>query len=141
MVESNFFGKGNTTTYDRAIYHEVPWAPQDDYHNYTVHMTPTYIEWIFDGVLYRNLTVDDPKTIDGRNFPQTPMKIFLGSWAPGDTSKEGNGTVEWAQGATDFKQGPFTMYVAHVSVTDGTTGASYTYGDMSGDWQSIKVQQ
>jgi beta-glucanase (GH16 family) len=140
MVESNFFGKGNTTTYDRAIYHEVDFAPQDDFHNYTTVMSPDYIEWIIDGNVVRHLDYNDPKTIGGINFPQTPMKIYLGSWAAGDP-KNAPGIVEWAQATTDFKKGPFTMFVSHVNIQDGATGASYTYTDTSGAWQSIKVEK
>jgi Glycosyl hydrolases family 16 len=140
MVESNFFGKGNTTTYDRAIYHTLPFVPQDGYHNYTVVMDPNWIAWIADDLVLRNLSRDDPLTIGGTNFPQTPMKLHIGAWAPGDPTHN-QYTIEWAQGETDYTKGPYTMYVGNVYIQDGHTGASYTYGDFSGDWQSIKVEK
>lgn len=43
----------------------------------------------------------------------------------------------WAGGQTDYSQGPFTMYLKSMTVTDYSTGSSYSYSDMSGSWQSI----
>lgn len=43
----------------------------------------------------------------------------------------------WAGGETDYSQGPFTMYLKSLTVTDYSTGSSYSYSDMSGSWQSI----
>jgi len=137
MVESNYFGKGNTTTYDRAIYHEVDFAPQDDYHNYTVTMAADQINWIVDGKVLRTLMYND--AVDGKNFPQTPMKVYLGSWAAGDAKANPPGVVQWAQGATNFGKGPFKMYVKDVHIRDGMNASSYTYSDRSGSWQSIKA--
>jgi hypothetical protein len=45
--------------------------------------------------------------------------------------------TDWAGGATDFSQGPFKMYLKSMTVTDYSTGSSYSYGDMSGTWESI----
>jgi beta-glucanase (GH16 family) len=115
----------------------VDFAPQDDYHNYTVNMSSASIEWFIDGNLVRTLNYAD--ALDGQNFPQTPMRISVGSWAAGDTKLNSPGTVEWAQGATNYQQGPFHMSVKQVSIQDATTGSSYTYGDRSGSYQSIKV--
>lgn len=45
--------------------------------------------------------------------------------------------VGWAGGQTDYNQGPFTMYLKSMTVTDYSTGNSYSYSDKSGSWQSI----
>ena len=137
MVESNYFGKGNTTEFNRAIYHPVPFAPQDDFHNYTVTMSSDKIEWYIDGGLIRTLNYGDAD--GGHTFPQTPMKVSVGSWAAGDVQHNSPGTVQWAQGATNFDDGPFNMYIRNIYIQDATNGSSYTYSDASGDWQSIKV--
>lgn len=139
MVESNYFGKGNTTSFTRAIYHNLQFAPQDDYHNYTVHWSKDQIEWIIDGQNVRTLPYAQADG-GGEFYPQTPMKLSIGSWAAGDPANP-KGVVEWAQGTTDFTQGPFDMFVKDVYVQDGSTGASYTYSDKTGSWQSIKVEK
>jgi hypothetical protein len=43
-VESNYFGKGNQSSYDRAIWHPVTFEPQADFHNYTTHWTAETLE-------------------------------------------------------------------------------------------------
>ena len=140
-VETNYFGKGNTTTFDRAIYYPLPdgSAPQADWHNYTTNWTAAKIDWLIDGVLVRTLNFSDAN--GGQNFPQTPMTVRLGSWAGGDPKKNPPDTVSWAGGETDFSKGPFNMNVKSVYVQDYSTGAEYVYSDNSGTWQSIKAKK
>ena len=45
--------------------------------------------------------------------------------------------LDWAGGLTDYSQGPFSMYMKTMTVTDYSTGNSYSYGDKSGSWESI----
>ena len=134
-VETNYFGKGNTTSYDRAIYYPVS-TPQTTYHNYTVHWTSAAIEWWIDNNMVRTLEYED--ALGGKNFPQTPMTVRLGIWAGGDEANS-NGTIEWAGGLVDYHGGPYTMTVQQVHVQDFTSGKEYSYGDMTGSYQSIKV--
>jgi beta-glucanase (GH16 family) len=134
-VETNYFGKGNTTTYDRAIYYPLE-TPQETWHNYTLDWSAAKIDWYIDGNIVRTLDHDDAN--GGENFPQTPMNLRLGIWAGGDP-KEPNGTIEWAGGLTDYSQAPFTMQVKSVRVSDTSRGTAFQYGDTSGCWQSIKV--
>lgn len=136
VVETNYFGKGNTTTYDRAIYYSVD-EPQDDWHIYTIDWTSAYVKWYIDSVLVRTLLYQD--ALDGANFPQTPMRIKIGNWVGGGAN-ESEGTVEWAGGETDLSDAPFTMYVKNVTIEDYTTnGTTYSYGDMTGDYTSIVI--
>jgi beta-glucanase (GH16 family) len=142
-VESNFFGKGDTTTYDRAQYHDVA-TPQDTWHTYTIDWTSAYVKWYIDNALVRTLAYDDPLTHNGNNFPQTPMMIKMGNWVGcanvSDTSKAG--TCQWAApagGQADFSGNPsYTMYVKDVTIQDYGSGTEYTYSDMSGSFESIK---
>lgn len=39
----------------------------------------------------------------------------------------------------NVEQGPYTMYVKNVRVSDYSTGSKYTYGDQTGSFQSIKI--
>ncbi|GAB7356743.1 hypothetical protein MBLNU459_g7646t2 [Dothideomycetes sp. NU459] len=135
QVETNYFGKGNTTTYNRAIYYPVT-APQSSMHTYTIDWTSTAITFAIDGSVVRTLNYADAN--GGTNYPQTPMRLKLGSWA-GGASGEPAGTVEWAGGATDFSLAPFSMYVESISVTNYNPGSAYEYTDKTGSFESIKV--
>jgi cobalamin biosynthesis Mg chelatase CobN len=66
------------------------------------------------------------------------MNIRIGIWAGGDSSND-EGTIEWAGGETDYAQGPFTMVLEKVEVVNENPGGIYAYGDMTGDYTSIKV--
>jgi beta-glucanase (GH16 family) len=106
-VQSNFFGKGNTTVYDRVEYINID-DPQDTFHTYTVDWNSERIEWIIDGATVRTVTFDDPLTIGGKNYPQTPMRIKLGNWC-GGCPGEPEGTVTWAGGNTTWEGAPYVM--------------------------------
>ncbi|KAK4172981.1 concanavalin A-like lectin/glucanase domain-containing protein [Triangularia setosa] len=134
-VQTNYFGKGNTTTWDRGgktPMGDTQWLT----HNYTIDWTPSLVTWYIDGAVVRTLAYKD--ALGGHNFPQTPMRLKLGIWAGGD-SKNPNGTIDWAGGVTNYTQGPFTMYVESVSVTNLNPAASYLYSDLSGSWTSISM--
>lgn len=137
-VETNYFGKGNQTSYDRAIYYPLD-APTSSFHNYSVVWTADKIDWLLDGNLVRTLPY--AAALGGQNFPQTPMTVRIGIWAGGDPDNA-KGVIEWAGGNTNYDDGPFTMTVASVQVTDYSQGSKqYTYSDHSGSWQSIKAVQ
>ncbi|PYH45745.1 glycoside hydrolase family 16 protein [Aspergillus saccharolyticus JOP 1030-1] len=137
QVETNYFGKGDTTTYDRATWVEIS-SPQENWHTYTVDWTETALKWYVDGNLVRTLAYNDASS--GTRFPQTPMNLRIGIWAGGD-SDNAAGTIEWAGGETDYSKVPFTMYVKSVSITNNNPGCSYTYGDKTGSYSSIVVNK
>lgn len=141
-VESNFFGKGNTTTYDRAIYHNVA-SPIETWHNYSITWTAASTEWYIDGALQRTLNFGDALALGGKNYPQTPMRVKMGNWVgcasvAAETNTATAGTCSWAGGAATFGSNTWTMYVANVTVNDFGCGGDYTYTDLTGEWQSIK---
>ncbi|KAF7859631.1 hypothetical protein EAF04_008710 [Stromatinia cepivora] len=136
-AETNYFGKGNTTAYDRAIWYPTPSDPTANFHNYTVDWTAERIQWWIDDSLVRTLAYAD--ALGGKNFPQTPMTVRLGIWSGGDPKGDSEGTIEWAGGVTDFSKAPFTMYVKSAAIQDYSTGSEYQWTDKTGDWQSIKV--
>jgi len=71
QVQSNFFGKGQTTTYNRGGFHPNP-NNQADFHTYTIDWTADQIAWQIDGQTVRTLT---PQTAQTGQYPQTPMMI------------------------------------------------------------------
>lgn len=135
QVETNYFGKGNTSTYDRESYVDMGNA-QDEFHNYTIVWTKETLEWLIDGSVVRTLNYADAD--GGDNYPQTPMRVKLGIWAGGDSSNS-EGTIEWAGGETDYSDGPFTAYVKSVSITNYNPASSYTYSDETGSYDSITL--
>ncbi|KAL6946890.1 hypothetical protein ACO0QE_001743 [Hanseniaspora vineae] len=133
QVQTNFYSKGNVTTYDRGQYNTVNGDPTSGYHNYTIDWSDAEINWYIDDQVVRTLA---NTTSDG--YPQTPMAIYLGVWAGGDPSN-GEGTIEWAGGATDYTKAPFTMNVKSLKVADYSNGDSYSYSGTSGSADSIQV--
>ncbi|KAF2418753.1 concanavalin A-like lectin/glucanase [Tothia fuscella] len=134
--QSNYFGKGNTTTYDRGQFHPVS-APEATFTKYAVNWTAESTTWLINDAPIRTLNFADAN--GGQNYPQTPMNIRIGNWvagAPGNSP----GTIEWAGGLADFSKGPFSMMVQSVRLVNYNPGASYAFGDQSGSWQSIKIE-
>lgn len=138
-VLTNYFGKGNTTSFDRGQEFKMDKAPQDDYHNYTIDWTKDRIQWWLDDKMLRELV--PAQALGGKNYPQTPMNIRMGVWAGGDKNNNDPGVVEWAGGETDFNQGPFVMTVQSIYAQDYTNAAEYSWDgmDASGSWEKVKV--
>lgn len=142
-VQTNYFGKGDNSTYDRGAFHNVA-EPCNTFHKYTIEWTPERLDWIIDGQIVRTLQYKDAQ--NGARFPQTPMEVKLGTWVAG---RPGNaeGTVQWAGGYADFNKAPFKAWYKSISVIDYAGQSSpceksvkeYLYGDRSGSWESIKV--
>ncbi|KAK0734109.1 glycoside hydrolase family 16 protein [Lasiosphaeria miniovina] len=131
-VQTNYFGKGQTGSFNRGQFNPAA-NNQGQFIKYTIDWTADRIMWYVDGTAVRTLTFNDA----AGQYPQTPMQIKFGAWSGGDPSNP-SGTIEWARGPTDYSKGPFSMSVKSVVVSDYSTGKSYTYGDTSGTWQSIK---
>lgn len=138
-VQTNYFSKGDTSTYDRGATHAV--SNSFEFHTYTIDWTQESITWSIDGGVVRTLTYEQAK--GGTEYPQTPMQVKLGSWV-GGRSDAPQGTVDWAGGLANFDNGPSHAYYRRVSVTDyagGVEGAKqYIYSDRSGTWESIIIE-
>jgi hypothetical protein len=76
--------------------------------------------------------------VSGKNYPQTPMRVKIGIWAGGD-SDNSEGTIEWAGGETVYTDGPFSMYVESVNITNYNPAQAYKYTDKTGAYTSIKA--
>lgn len=134
-VQSNYFGKGQTTSWNRGQFHQVA-GTQDNWITYTIDWTEDRIVWMADGTVLRTLKSSDA---EDNQYPQTPMQVKLGAWAGGDPAYNAAGTVKWARGPTDYSKGPFSMHVRSASITDYSTGSKYRYTDTSGSWESIEA--
>jgi beta-glucanase (GH16 family) len=131
-VQTNYFGKGQTTSYNRGAFHADA-GSQTGFKTYTIIWTASQIIWQIDGKTVRTL---EPAGAENQ-YPQTPMQIKVGAWSGGDPANA-PGTIEWARGPTDYSKGPFLMQVKSLKVQDYSTGTQYVYGDQTGTWQSIK---
>ena len=87
QVQSNYFGKGQTLTYDRGAYHNDPDAT--GWHTYSVDFTAEQVVWQVDGVTVRVLTT---ASAESNQYPQTPMQLKIGIWSGGDPSNS-QGTI------------------------------------------------
>ncbi|KAF4998139.1 hypothetical protein FDECE_11874 [Fusarium decemcellulare] len=134
-IQSNYFGKGQTTSYNRGEFHQVS-NTQGEWITYTIDWTKDRIIWMAGGTVVRTLNSGDA---EDNQYPQTPMQVKFGAWAGGDPNHNSPGTVKWAKGPTDYSQGPFTMRVQSLVVTDYSTGSEYKYKDTSGSWESIEA--
>lgn len=132
QVQTNYFGKGQTTTYNRGAFHDDP-NSQTQFKKYSIEWTPNQIVWQIDGVTVRTL---EPANANNQ-YPQTPMQVKFGAWSGGDPANA-PGTIEWAGGRTNYAAGPYTMQVKSLMVQDYSTGTQYVYGDQSGTWKSIR---
>jgi hypothetical protein len=133
-VQMNYFGKGNTTTFDRMIEAPVA-ATQGEMHTYALNWTAEALTWLIDGKEQRTLKFADAN--GGKNFPQTPCNVRLGNWPAGDSKDAG--TVQWAGGKVDYAAAPFKMTVQSIKVINYSPGKEYNWSDKSGSFQSIKV--
>jgi len=95
-VQTNYFGKGQTTTYNRGAFHSDP-NNQNGFHKYTIDWTSDQIVWQIDGVTVRALT---PANAQGQ-YPQTPMQLKFGAWSGGDPSNA-PGTVRKSTVSTSY---------------------------------------
>ncbi|EPS41502.1 hypothetical protein H072_4646 [Dactylellina haptotyla CBS 200.50] len=139
-AQSNYFGKGNTETYNRGATHPVSDAAQN-FHKYSIDWTRDAITWYIDDVAVRTLTPAQSKTLYNSDnyYPQTPMQIKIGAWAAGDPSNQ-PGVIEWSDGPINYSAGPFNMVIQSITLTDYSKGATeYCYGDKTGSWDSIKI--
>ncbi|PSN72561.1 concanavalin A-like lectin/glucanase [Corynespora cassiicola Philippines] len=133
-VQTNYFGKGNTTTYDRMIEADV--NNIEEFHTYALNWTAEAITFIVNNQPVRTLKYAEAN--GGKNYPQTPSNVRIGIWAGGDPDND-EGTIQWAHGPINYNDAPFTMTVDSVKIINYSPGKEYEWTDKSGDWQSIKV--
>ncbi|KAI5949045.1 hypothetical protein KGF57_004875 [Candida theae] len=129
--QTNYFIKGNVTTYDRERYHKLQISPLKEYYKYGVMWTPSKIVWYLDDQPVRQLRRENKQ-----GFPTSPMAIKISLWAGEDTENEG--TIAWSKGLTNYQDGPFTMNVRNLKVSDYSTGDTYSYGWLpNGEWVDL----
>lgn len=87
-VQSNYFGKGDTSSYSRGAFHDAP-ANHDEFHTYTVEWTSEQMVWQIDGKTVRVVT---PESAPPNQYPQSPMMVRVGIWAGGDPNNQ-QGTI------------------------------------------------
>jgi hypothetical protein len=136
-VQSDFFGKGNTTTSDRGGIHAVSNA-DTEFHNYTSYWDQDRLEWWIDGNLVRTVNYSEPLTVYGKDYPQTPCRVKVSNWPVG-IKGQSIGNIEWGGGYVDWDDLPFTMTVQRIRVQDFHSGKEYEYTDKTGSYNSIKV--
>ncbi|CAH2353952.1 extracellular glycosidase Crh12p [[Candida] railenensis] len=128
-IQTNYFVKGNTSDYERGMYHALQsGAASEHYNTYGLEWTPEKIKWFLNGELIREV---EPNPKEG--YPTSPMYIVFSIWVGGDSTND-PGTISWSGGLTDFQDLPFDMYIRNVRVSDYSTGDHYVYGNVDGRW-------
>lgn len=128
--QTNFFIKGNTTTWDRGAYHPLP-NPLENFNRYTMEWTPDVIKWFINDQLVR--------TLDSSNkygIPKSPMKVKLSLWAGGDPGNS-KGTIDWAGAISNYIGLPYTMKIRNLYASDYSNGTYYVYGHSKGEWVNL----
>ncbi|KAI9845201.1 MAG: hypothetical protein M1838_001841 [Thelocarpon superellum] len=142
MVQTTYFGKGVPVNASSSASDSLPVpTSQTGIHNYTLDWTADRIVWTVDGTAVVTRTTADA----AGKLPQTPCQLRMGIWIAGDPKLNPSGKngmchlwrEPWS-GIADFADGPWTMLVQSVKVTDYSNGSYYAYGDNSGRWQSIQ---
>ncbi|KAL9576745.1 MAG: hypothetical protein Q9212_006851 [Teloschistes hypoglaucus] len=134
-VQTNYFGKGYTGTYNRSTTAAVT-SPQTTFHTYAIDWSPTALIWSIDGVAVRTLKAPDADG-NGSQYPQTPMKVSLSLWDAGDPDAATQG---WGGGVTPIPPPePYVMYVKSVKIWNINPAQQYKYTDQSGSYKSIKL--
>lgn len=82
QVQSNYFGKGQTTTYNRGAFHAAS-GNHDSFHTYSIDWTADQIVWSINGQTVRSLASSSSSQYP---YPQTPMVIKVGAWSGGDSA-------------------------------------------------------
>ena len=137
-MQTNFYAQNHAlyNVYNGTF--PVP-AATTSVHLYGVEWTPEYLAFFIDGKQVRKTYAKDAR--DGKDYPQTPMQVRLGTWVAGSSTKK-QGTIDWGGGMADFST-PKRAYFRSMKITDYcggyTGGKEYVYGDNSGKWQSIQV--
>ena len=136
-VQTNYFGKGYTGTYNRSTENAVA-TPQEKFHTYALDWSKEALVWSIDGQVIRTLKAADADG-NGSQYPQTPMRVSLSLWDGGDKDADPS-TVNWAGGYTPLPPPqPYTMYIKSVKIWNANPAQQYQYTDKSGSWKSIKV--
>lgn len=91
QVQTNYFGKGDTSSFSRGAYHENS-GNHDDFHTFSIDWTSSQIVWSIDGKTVRVLT---PETAETNQYPQSPMMVKVGVWAGGDPNNAKGTIGEW----------------------------------------------
>ncbi|KAI4145259.1 MAG: hypothetical protein L6R39_003876 [Caloplaca ligustica] len=134
-VQTNYFGKGYTGSYNRSTTPAVA-NPQSTFYTYTLDWSPTALVWSIDGKAVRTLNAADADG-NGSQYPQSPMKVSLSLWDAGDPDAA---TQTWGGGITPIPPPePYTMYVKSVKIWNTNPAGQYQYTDQSGSYKSIKI--
>lgn len=135
-VQTNYFGKGITGSYDRSTSVSTNFEMTTELHKYSVDWTAESLTWSIDDEVVRTLFRKDCDNGE-HQYPQTPSRFHLGVWVAGDPDKP-EGVRQWAGGDTDYTKLPYTMYVKSVNLEPSSKCAYFNYTDRSGSSDSVK---
>ena len=110
-------------------------AQSQAYQLYEIEWNSEYMSWYLNGVNRRTFLRTDVQSGQSQ-FPQTPMKLKIGTWYWNTT--DGPDRTGWWRGQINWDKGPHSMFVQSVEIVDYSTGQFYSYTDRTGNLNSIK---
>ncbi|KAJ0118626.1 extracellular cell wall glucanase crf1 allergen asp f9 [Diaporthe amygdali] len=135
-VQTNYFGKGITGSYDRSTFVSPGFNMTTGLHTYGIDWSADSLTWSIDGKAVRTLYKKNCDN-DQHQYPQTPSRFHLGVWVAGDPSKP-PGVIQWAGGLADFTRLPYTAYVKSVNLVPQSKCAYFNYTDKTGSSNSVQ---
>ncbi|GAA6025595.1 hypothetical protein JCM10207_001203 [Rhodosporidiobolus poonsookiae] len=112
QVQTNYYWEGDVDNYSHGGKHTAN-NRDSSYLTYTMHWTPSQLDWEVNGKTVRTLKKSDTK--EGR-YPQTPSRVQFSVW-PAGIDGTSQGTIDWAGGMIDWSSAEYTSqgsYSAHV---------------------------
>lgn len=135
-VQTNYFGKGITGSYDRSTSVSPGFEMTTGFYKYSIDWKADSLTWLINDKVVRTLYKKDCDNGE-HQYPQTPSRFHLGAWVAGDPDNAA-GVIQWSGGKTDFSKLPYTAYVKSVSLEPSSKCAYYNYTDKRGSSDSVK---
>jgi beta-glucanase (GH16 family) len=104
LIQTNYFYKG-VLIYDKnAKFYKVPKNLSTSFEKYTIHWSPDYYEWKYNGYTLRQLFRNQTK-----NFPDSRSKVQFGIWQAQPSNWAGPGIL--------WNQEPFNVTITNITIS------------------------
>lgn len=131
QVQTNYFGKEVSGNYDRGETTDLGIQLTSLYHKFTIEWREDQISWFVDGKVIRTLKRTNVISDGQHDYPVSPMRVYIGMWAAGDS--ENPGVAQWAGEPTSTNGHPLMFNVKYFSAVNYSPAISYTYVDKTGN--------
>ncbi|CAI6093421.1 unnamed protein product, partial [Clonostachys chloroleuca] len=143
QVQTSYLFHGDT---DGKVYNQT--SPFDSsifttFHTYLIEWTQYRIAFSIDGRDVLTWYIGD---VPPEKWPQTPMKLHIGTWVP-DKDREENSLARWSGGPPSWERAPFMAYFRKVEINDFAGlclevdgPVEYVVDEGIRGWEDVKVK-